>query len=153
MRRPVYHRTRRRAVARLLVAAVLACAPSILFAQRNDQREQPEVRDLRLNGVQQVNPRDLLRSIATSESRCKSLLWVPFCYISHSSTIWDRKVNVLQVTDVKNTTLELRALASAADAGKAWDLRCEVREKLVTFLQKNYPDSLPRVRAVLDKAA
>ena len=91
MRRPVYHRTRRRAVARLLVAAVLACAPSILFAQRNDQREQPEVRDLRLNGVHQVNPRDLLRSIATSESRCKSLLWVPFCYISHSSTIWDRK--------------------------------------------------------------
>ena len=71
MRRPVYHRTRRRVVARLLVAAVLACAPSILFAQRNDQREQPEVRDLRLNGVHQVNPRDLLRSIATSESRCK----------------------------------------------------------------------------------
>jgi small-conductance mechanosensitive channel len=73
--------------------------------------------------------------------------------ILDASDLWDRKVNVLQVTDVKNTTLELRALASAADAGKAWDLRCEVREKLVTFLQKNYPDSLPRVRAVLDKAA
>ena len=73
--------------------------------------------------------------------------------ILEASKLWDRKVNVLQVTDVKNTTLELRALASAPDAGKAWDLRCEVREKLVTFLQKNYPDSLPRVRAVLDKAA
>jgi small-conductance mechanosensitive channel len=73
--------------------------------------------------------------------------------ILEGSKLWDRKVNVLQVTDVKDTTLELRALASAADAGKAWDLRCEVREKLVTFLQKNYPESLPRVRAVLDKAA
>ncbi len=73
--------------------------------------------------------------------------------ILEASQLWDRKVNVLQVTDVKNTTLELRALASAADAGKAWDLRCEVREKLVTFLQENYPESLPRVRAVLDKAA
>ena len=73
--------------------------------------------------------------------------------ILEASKLWDRKVNVLQVTDVKNTTLELRALASAPAAGKAWDLRCEVREKLVTFLQKNYPDSLPRVRAVLDKAA
>jgi hypothetical protein len=51
------------------------------------------------------------------------------------------------VTDSKERTLELRALMSAADSGTAWDLRCRVREKLVEFLQKNYPDSLPRVRA------
>jgi small-conductance mechanosensitive channel len=63
---------------------------------------------------------------------------------------WDRKVNVLQVTDSKERTIELRALASAADAGTAWDLRCEVREGLVDFLQKNHPDCLPRLRATFE---
>jgi len=72
--------------------------------------------------------------------------------ILEGSALWDRKVNVLQVTDAKERTLELRALASAADASNAWDLRCEVREKLVAFIQKNYPGSLPRVRATLDRA-
>lgn len=69
-----------------------------------------------------------------------------------ASALWDRKVNVLQVTDAKEQTLELRALMSASDAGKAFDLRCDVREKLVAFIQKNYPESLPRVRATLDPA-
>ena len=69
--------------------------------------------------------------------------------ILDESPYWDRKVKVLQVTDAKEHTLELRALASAADASTAWDLRCEVREKLIEFLQKNYPESLPRVRAEL----
>ena len=62
---------------------------------------------------------------------------------------WDRKVNVLQVTDAKQRTVELRALMSSSDAGKSFDLRCEVREKLVDFIQKNYPESLPRVRATV----
>ncbi len=91
MSRPVHHRVRARAVARLLVAAVLALAPTHLFAQRDDQREAPEVRDLRLNGVRLVSKRDLERSIATTESGCKSLLWVPFCGLSRSPTLWDRK--------------------------------------------------------------
>jgi small-conductance mechanosensitive channel len=72
--------------------------------------------------------------------------------ILESSPKWDRKVNVLQVTDAKERTLELRALASSSDAGKSWDLRCEVREKLVAFVQKNYPDSLPRLRTTFDRA-
>jgi hypothetical protein len=67
-----------------------------------------------------------------------------------SSHRWDGKVNVLQVTDAKEHTLEVRALASAADAATAWDLRCEIRERLVTFVQRTYPDSLPRLRASLD---
>jgi small-conductance mechanosensitive channel len=70
--------------------------------------------------------------------------------ILSTSTFWDGKVNVLQVTDAKEHTLEIRALASAADASLAWDLRCEVREKLIQFLQRNYPESLPRVRASVD---
>jgi hypothetical protein len=43
----------------------------------------------------------------------------------------------------------VRALVSAADASLAWDLRCEVREKLIDFLQREYPASLPKVRASL----
>jgi small-conductance mechanosensitive channel len=71
--------------------------------------------------------------------------------ILEGSPNWDRKVNVLQVTDAKERTLELRALASSSDASKSWDLRCEVREKLVAFVQKNYPDSLPRLRATFER--
>jgi hypothetical protein len=56
-------------------------------------------------------------------------------------------VSALQVTDAKEHTLEIRALASAADASNAWDLRCEIREKLIAFIQRKYPDSLPRFRA------
>jgi len=72
--------------------------------------------------------------------------------ILEASPHWDRKVNVLQVTDAKERTLELRALASSSDASKSWDLRCEMREKLVAFIQKNYPGSLPRVRTTFERA-
>jgi hypothetical protein len=72
--------------------------------------------------------------------------------ILEASPNWDRKVNVLQVTDAKERTLELRALASSSNASKSWDLRCEVREKLVTFVQKNYPGSLPRLRTMFERA-
>lgn len=73
--------------------------------------------------------------------------------ILQASRYWDGAVNVLQVTDAKTHTLELRALASAADASLAWDLRCEVREKLVGFIQEHYPQSLPRMRAIVDTPA
>jgi small-conductance mechanosensitive channel len=72
--------------------------------------------------------------------------------ILESSPNWDRRVNVLQVTDAKERTLELRALASSSDAGKSWDLRCEVREKLVAFIQKDYPGSLPLLRTTIGRA-
>jgi hypothetical protein len=67
--------------------------------------------------------------------------------IVSQSREWDGKVCVLQVTNATERSLEVRALASACDASKAWDLRCEIREKLVGFVQKNYPGSLPKVRA------
>ncbi len=65
---------------------------------------------------------------------------------------WDGKVCKLQVTNATASTLEFRALMSAADSSMAWNLRCEVREKLLAFLQKNYPESLPKVRAELNPA-
>jgi small-conductance mechanosensitive channel len=63
-----------------------------------------------------------------------------------ASPKWDGKVVGLQVTDTPGTMLELRALAGARNAGDAFDLRCEVREKLIAFLQSEYPDALPRQR-------
>lgn len=53
--------------------------------------------------------------------------------------MWDKKVNVLQVTNATDKTVELRALMSAADSPTAWELRCEVREKLLEFLQQRFP--------------
>ncbi|MFN6944102.1 MAG: mechanosensitive ion channel family protein [Cytophagaceae bacterium] len=69
--------------------------------------------------------------------------------ILNEAPLWDRKVCVLQVTNTTEKCIELRALMSAKDAGTAWDLRCLVREKLITFIQENYPDALPKVRAEL----
>jgi hypothetical protein len=51
------------------------------------------------------------------------------------------------VTNATEKSMELRALLSASDSSAAWELRCEVREKLVGFIQTTYPESLPRVRA------
>jgi len=66
--------------------------------------------------------------------------------IVSQSKLWDRQVVNLQVTDAKEGTIELRALVSAASAPAAWDLRCEVREKLIGFLQQEFPRALPRRR-------
>ena len=71
--------------------------------------------------------------------------------ILEASELWDRKVCGLQVTNATDKTVELRALMSAADASKAWDLRCHVREKLMEFIQKSYPHALPRLRAEFEK--
>jgi hypothetical protein len=53
----------------------------------------------------------------------------------------------VQVTDTSETTMAVRVIASARSAGDAFDLRCEVREKLIDFLQREMPEALPRRRA------
>lgn len=63
-----------------------------------------------------------------------------------NSSLWDQKVNVLQVTNISEQTVELRALMSAKDSGTAWDLRVFVREQLLKFLKDKYPESLPKTR-------
>jgi small-conductance mechanosensitive channel len=62
---------------------------------------------------------------------------------------WRGQVCVLQVTDATDKAIQLRALVDARDSSSAWDLRCDVREGLIRFLQEKYPQSLPRVRAEL----
>ncbi|MBI4207602.1 MAG: mechanosensitive ion channel [Betaproteobacteria bacterium] len=70
--------------------------------------------------------------------------------IVEKSQYWDGQSKSVLVTNAKEHTLEVRAMASAADGDQAWFLRCEIREKLVEFIQKNYPGSLPRLRAELE---
>jgi small-conductance mechanosensitive channel len=60
--------------------------------------------------------------------------------------LWDRRDWVLQVTDSTEFTVVVRVLASAADAPSAWDLRCDIREQLVAWLQEEHPESLTRLR-------
>ena len=62
------------------------------------------------------------------------------------STLWDRDVQVLQVIDTTQETMQLRALMSAKNSPTAWDLRCEIREKMISWLQENHPGALPRRR-------
>jgi len=63
---------------------------------------------------------------------------------------WDGKVSALQVTDATPRTLEVRAILSAPNADALGNLRAEVRERLIDFLQQRYPGSLPRLRADLE---
>jgi small-conductance mechanosensitive channel len=63
-----------------------------------------------------------------------------------SSELWDKKAWVLQVTDVTEQTVQLRALMSASNGPRLFDLRCYVREGLLQFIDKNYPGSLPLTR-------
>ena len=66
--------------------------------------------------------------------------------IVHVNPLWDGKIANLQVTDTPNGMVELRALISARNPSQTWDLRCEVRERLIAFLQAEYPLALPRRR-------
>ena len=67
-----------------------------------------------------------------------------------STDLWDGKVNVLQVTDSTEKSMELRALMSAKNSSIAWDLRVYVREHLLEFLKNNYPESLPVARVEIN---
>ena len=66
--------------------------------------------------------------------------------ILKKSSTWDGATASLQVTDLKEGTMELRCLLSARSPGQTFDLRCEVREKLIDFLQREHPEALPRSR-------
>jgi small-conductance mechanosensitive channel len=60
--------------------------------------------------------------------------------------LWDKKVNVIQVTDSKERVIEVRALMSARNSSEIFDLRCYIREKLLQFIQQEHPESLPKTR-------
>jgi small-conductance mechanosensitive channel len=66
--------------------------------------------------------------------------------VVRASPLWDGQVFALQVTDATERALQLRAIMSARNAPQAWDLRCEVREKLADYIRREHPAALPRLR-------
>ncbi|HET7806036.1 MAG TPA: mechanosensitive ion channel family protein [Pseudolabrys sp.] len=75
-----------------------------------------------------------------------------FNAILKESHRWDGQVSAVQVTDFKEGTMELRLLMSARSSGQTFDLRCEVREKLIDFLQSEHPEALPHSRQIAFKS-
>jgi small-conductance mechanosensitive channel len=71
--------------------------------------------------------------------------------ILEGSKEWDGEVCSVQVTDATERTMAVRALMSAGDASCMWTLRCRVREKMIDYIRREFPESLPRFRAQLDR--
>jgi small-conductance mechanosensitive channel len=71
--------------------------------------------------------------------------------ILNSSPLWDKKINIIQVTNTTQQGMEIRSLVSAKDSPTAFDLRVLLREKLIEFLRENYPESLPKSRIEIQK--
>ena len=65
---------------------------------------------------------------------------------------WDGRFFNLRVTDTTERTMQVRVLCTAATSGLAFDLRCSVREGLIEFMQREYPQFLPKMRIEADPA-
>jgi small-conductance mechanosensitive channel len=57
---------------------------------------------------------------------------------------WDGRLLKVEVNDVRERSLEIRCRISARNSTEAVALRAEVREKVIGWLQREYPASLPR---------
>jgi small-conductance mechanosensitive channel len=66
--------------------------------------------------------------------------------IAKGSKLWDGQVVNLAVTDIRERVMEVRCLVSGHNASQTFDLRCEVREKMLAFLRDEHPEALPRQR-------
>ena len=66
-----------------------------------------------------------------------------------ASPEWDKRLCLLQVVEAGERSMQLRVLVTSANASLNWDLRCKVREALVDFMQRDYPQFLPLMRAEL----
>lgn len=63
---------------------------------------------------------------------------------------WDGRLQMIQVVEATERAVQLRALVTAPDAPMSWDLRCRIREGMIDFIQREYPQYLPRIRNELD---
>ncbi|MHA7833424.1 MAG: mechanosensitive ion channel domain-containing protein, partial [Algiphilus sp.] len=72
-----------------------------------------------------------------------------FARLLRASSHWDQVTEGVQTVDAGERGQQVRFLMSASDSSILWDLRCEIREGLIAFLQRHYPEHLPRVRGEL----
>lgn len=66
--------------------------------------------------------------------------------------LYDGRASVLQVTDAVGGFVRIRILVTAKDAPTLFDLRCAVREAMVTWVQQTMPDAIPVQRIMLAEA-
>ena len=59
---------------------------------------------------------------------------------------WDGRVFVLQITDATEKSMQVRILATSSSSPKAFDLRCRIREGMIDYMQREYPQFLPQLR-------
>ncbi|MCY1165955.1 MAG: mechanosensitive ion channel family protein [Pseudomonadota bacterium] len=69
--------------------------------------------------------------------------------VCEASPEWDKRLCKLQVVEAGERSMQLRVLVTSANSGQNWDLRCKVREAMVDFMQREYPQHLPLMRAEL----
>lgn len=67
--------------------------------------------------------------------------------ICNATPLWDKDVVNLQVVEADGSTITVRALATATNSPRAWDLRCYIREEMLSWLQEEFPEALPHIRA------
>ena len=70
--------------------------------------------------------------------------------LAKASPLWDGQVVNLQVSETEKDSIAVRGLVSARTSPQAWDLRCEIREKMIDWLQKEHPQALPRLRGNME---
>ncbi len=98
---------------------------------------------------------------SSSEILGTVLLWVDYRmpvnvlrqeaeHICRYAPEWDGRLCLTHVVEANERAMQVRILMSAGDAGRAWDLRCRVREGLLDFVQRTYPEFLPRLRTEVD---
>jgi len=88
------HSTFSTVLPRLLAAAVFLVTSVGQAQDRRDdtaELERPEVRELKFRGLKAVRKGDLETSIATKESSCKSALLKPFCLVTKSHLVYERR--------------------------------------------------------------
>lgn len=75
-----------------------------------------------------------------------------FAEIVESSPFWDGRKATASVTGSEGGHVSVRFVMSAKDSDDQWDIRCEVREKLMTWLQEHHPEALPHGRLLLENS-
>jgi small-conductance mechanosensitive channel len=72
--------------------------------------------------------------------------------ICKASPLWDGDVVNLQVTEITDRVAQVRCLASARNAPTAFDLRCDIREKMLAFMRDECPEALPKDRLAVERS-
>jgi small-conductance mechanosensitive channel len=68
--------------------------------------------------------------------------------IVEAAPLWDKREFKLQVEDASEGAISVRILVSATHPQRLWELRCHVREEMLAFLAREYPQFIPPMRAL-----